>query len=87
MLDMNEEKRIEYIPIEKIIPNIYQPRIKFDNESIDDLSKSIKSHGIIQPLILRKIGEKYSRKTSHYLYSYSATVLRWRFRDGERQIK
>ena len=56
---MNEERRIENIPIEKIIPNIYQPRIKFDNDSIEELSKSIKVHGIIQPLILRKIGEKY----------------------------
>ena len=42
----------ENIPIDKIIPNIYQPRIKFDNEAIEDLSKSIKDHGIIQPLIL-----------------------------------
>ena len=56
---MNEERRIENIPIDKIIPNIYQPRIKFDNKSIEDLSNSIKNHGIIQPLILRKIGEKY----------------------------
>ena len=46
---MNEERRIENIPIEKIIPNVYQPRIKFDNKSIEELSNSIKNHGIIQP--------------------------------------
>lgn len=56
---MNENRIIENIPIEKIIPNIYQPRIMFDDKSIEELSKSIKNHGIIQPLILRKIGEKY----------------------------
>ena len=56
---MDEEKRIDKIPIDKIIPNIYQPRIKFDEKSIKDLSKSIQNHGIIQPLIVRKIGEKY----------------------------
>lgn len=56
---MNEEKRIENVPIHKIIPNIYQPRIKFDDKSINELSKSIKEHGIIQPLILRKLGTSY----------------------------
>ena len=56
---MNEERRIENIPIDKIIPNIYQPRIKFDDKSITDLANSIKLHGIIQPLIVRKLGEGY----------------------------
>ena len=56
---MNETFKIENIDIEKIIPNIYQPRIKFEESKIKELSKSIEKFGIIQPLILRKNGEKY----------------------------
>jgi len=55
---MNERK-IENIPINDIIPNIYQPRIKFDDKLLTELSESIKNHGIIQPLILRKMGNSY----------------------------
>jgi len=56
---MNEERRIENIPIEKIIPNIYQPRINFNENKLNELSKAIKEYGIIQPIILRKVGETY----------------------------
>lgn len=40
--------------IEKIVPNTYQPRKIFNKEAIDELVDSIKVHGIIQPLIVRK---------------------------------
>ena len=56
---MSEQRKIENIPIYKIIPNIYQPRIKFDDKSIKELANSIKSHGIIQPIIVRKIENSY----------------------------
>ena len=39
----------------KIILNSKQPRKKFDNEKLEELSKSIKEYGIIQPIIVRKI--------------------------------
>lgn len=41
------------IPIDKIIPNPYQPRLTFDEEALAELSDSIKVLGIIQPLTLR----------------------------------
>lgn len=50
------EKNICYISTELISPNIYQPRKHFDEETIDELAKSIKAFGIIQPLSVRKIG-------------------------------
>ncbi len=56
---MNEERKITNIDISRIIPNIYQPRIKFDEKSINELATSIKNHGIIQPLILRNLGDRY----------------------------
>lgn len=51
------EESINYISTGLISPNIYQPRKIFDEEAIDELGKSIKSYGIIQPLSVRKIGE------------------------------
>ena len=51
------DKNINYISTEIIFPNIYQPRKYFNEEAIDELALSIKSYGIIQPLIVRKMGE------------------------------
>lgn len=56
---MNMEKDIQMIPIEDIIPNRFQPRLAFDESGLKELSESIKQHGIIQPLVLRRLGEKY----------------------------
>lgn len=47
------------IPIEDIIPNRFQPRISFDEKALNELAQSIKQHGIIQPLVVRKLGDKY----------------------------
>lgn len=56
---MNLESGILQIPIEDIIPNRFQPRLNFDENSLNELAESIKEHGIIQPLVLRKLGDKY----------------------------
>ena len=49
------------ISISSIIPNKYQPRKKFEKESLEELTKSIKERGIIQPLIVR-ISENQKNK-------------------------
>ena len=56
---MIDDKKIENILIDDIIPNRFQPRLKFDEEALNNLANSIKIHGIIQPLVLRKINDKY----------------------------
>jgi len=56
---MNIEQNIMQIPIDDIIPNRFQPRLNFDDRGLDELSDSIKQHGIIQPLVLRRVGDKY----------------------------
>ncbi len=56
---MNTEEKIIQVPIEDIIPNRFQPRLAFDEEGLKELSESIKQHGIIQPLVLRRLGDKY----------------------------
>lgn len=55
---MNSEQ-VQEIFIEDIIPNRFQPRLTFDEKALQELSDSIKEHGVIQPLVLRKVGNKY----------------------------
>jgi ParB family chromosome partitioning protein len=47
---------VEQIPIEMIGSNPFQPRTRFDDASLKELTESIRSSGIIQPVILRKAG-------------------------------
>ncbi len=51
--------RVVYININDIKPNENQPRKNFDEEKINELSASIREHGIIQPLVVRKQGHGY----------------------------
>ena len=46
------------IPVSEIEANPYQPRVHFDEESLNELAVSIREVGIIQPVTLRKIGDK-----------------------------
>ena len=55
----NMEKEIVYVALDDIIPNRFQPRLSFDEDALNELAKSIRQHGIIQPLVLRKVGNKY----------------------------
>ena len=56
---MNRNKEIVNIRIDNIFPNAYQPRKFFNEDALAELSQSIKEHGIIQPITVRKMGEKY----------------------------
>ena len=47
---------ISRIKISSISPNPFQPRLDFDKEPLTELANSIKEHGIIQPITVRKIG-------------------------------
>ena len=50
---------VEHIHVKSIKANPYQPRKVFDENAIQELSASIKEHGILQPIILRKVGTTY----------------------------
>ncbi len=47
------------LDIDRLTPNTYQPRGQFDDASLDDLAKSIKSNGVIQPIVVRKVGDQF----------------------------
>lgn len=45
------------LPINQIVPNRFQPRTIFDDEKIEELSRTIHTHGVIQPIVVRKTSE------------------------------
>jgi len=47
------------LDIDRLTPNTYQPRGQFDDARLDDLAKSIKSNGVIQPIVVRKVGDQF----------------------------
>ncbi|QBK24828.1 ParB/RepB/Spo0J family partition protein [Ureibacillus thermophilus] len=56
---IQKEEHVEKIPLQKLVANPFQPRKKFDDEAIEELAQSIREHGIIQPIVVRKKGKKY----------------------------
>src|SRR3972149_1162364 len=65
-----ESNTIVELPLDKIIPNRNQPRSRFDEESLAELSESIKEFGVIQPIVVRRLGEedKYEIVTGERRY-------------------
>lgn len=59
-----------YLPIAQVEPGLNQPRKKFDEDALNDLADSIREHGIIQPLTVRRLSSGY--------YQIIAGERRWR---------
>ncbi|MCM3387564.1 ParB/RepB/Spo0J family partition protein [Ureibacillus chungkukjangi] len=57
-LQTNEDQ-IEKIDLQKLVANPFQPRKTFEDDAIEELAESIKEHGIIQPIVVRKKGKKF----------------------------
>ena len=47
------------IPLDAIVPNPYQPRKIIDPVAIEELAASIKSEGLLQPVVVRKVGDQF----------------------------
>lgn len=54
-----ENNEVVYLYLDDIIPNRFQPREVFDDQALKELAISIKEHGVIQPIIVRKVENKY----------------------------
>ncbi len=67
--DGGDESNVVQIGVDEIVSNPYQPRTVFDEDSIQELAKTIQTHGIIQPIVVR-------RKNGHY--ELIAGERRWR---------
>ncbi|MCM3731998.1 nucleoid occlusion protein [Fictibacillus nanhaiensis] len=68
--EKNDNEEVLQIPVRQIIPNRFQPRTVFIDERIEELSQTIEAHGIIQPIVVRSIGEDQ--------YELIAGERRWR---------
>ena len=66
------DKEVVELYLDDIIPNRFQPREVFNEEALRELSASIKEHGVIQPIIVRKIGDKYEIIAGERRYKASA---------------
>ncbi|KZE37571.1 chromosome partitioning protein ParB [Bhargavaea cecembensis] len=56
---LKQSEQVEQIDLKLLKPNPYQPRKVFEEESLKELTESIREHGILQPIIVRKKGRKY----------------------------
>ena len=74
--DSNEEEEgynpdeVLQVPVNRVQPNRYQPRAIFNNEKISELAQTIHTHGMIQPIVLRRLNEEE--------YELIAGERRWR---------
>ncbi len=50
---------VDHLPIDLVDPNPLQPRRIFQDERLEELAQSIRANGIIQPLVVRKTGDRY----------------------------
>lgn len=55
----NEQESVCELPVVDIVPNRFQPRTVFQDEKLDELSQTIASHGMIQPIVVRQVEGKY----------------------------
>ncbi|WP_026573824.1 nucleoid occlusion protein [Bacillus sp. UNC438CL73TsuS30] len=69
-LEIERNEEIKKIPIDNIFPNRFQPRTVFDDEKIEELSRTIHIHGIIQPIVVRQFDKDR--------YEIIAGERRWR---------
>ncbi|MBC7240063.1 MAG: ParB/RepB/Spo0J family partition protein, partial [Chloroflexi bacterium] len=68
--EVARNERAREIPIDSIVFNPYQPRKTIDPDSLEELAASIKEVGVLQPIIVRKVGEER--------YELIAGERRWR---------
>jgi ParB family chromosome partitioning protein len=54
-----EESSNKEIPVGSIVPNRHQPRARFDETALDNLASSLRQHGMVQPIVVRRVGERY----------------------------
>jgi ParB family chromosome partitioning protein len=65
-----DQPRLEEIPVGSIVPNPNQPRVHFDEESLAELANSIREIGVLQPVLVRPMGDDQ--------YELIAGERRWR---------
>lgn len=57
--DRNTAEEVKMVRTDEIVPSPYQPRTVFDDDRLDELCQSIRTHGVIQPIVVRVRNSKY----------------------------
>ncbi|EGW39019.1 ParB/RepB/Spo0J family partition protein [Desulfosporosinus sp. OT] len=57
--ELSDNHSIKEIPVSDIDPNPDQPRRDFDLEALNELANSLQEHGLLQPILVRPVGERY----------------------------
>ena len=70
---MDIARQVLNLNINDILPNRFQPRIRFSEDALAELTNSIKEHGVIQPITVRPVGNKYEIVAGER--RYKASVL------------
>ncbi|PYZ96254.1 nucleoid occlusion protein [Alteribacter lacisalsi] len=58
-VEVSDKEEVHQLPVAEIVPNRFQPRTVFQDERIDELAQTIRTHGIIQPIVVREKDGKY----------------------------
>ena len=47
------------VPVGALVANRHQPRLNFDEGLLEDLAASLRTHGMVQPIVARRVGERF----------------------------
>lgn len=53
------EGRLAQLSVERIHPGVHQPRVDFDDEELAELAESVRLHGVLQPILVKAVGDGY----------------------------
>ncbi|APT18645.1 stage 0 DNA-binding protein [Amylolactobacillus amylotrophicus DSM 20534] len=73
----SDDKKIQNIELNRIIPNKFQPRKNFTYEAIDELAATLKEHGLLQPIILREFKDGEYEIIAGERRFRAASQLKW----------
>ena len=57
--EVPKNKQIQDLELDKIVPNRYQPRREFSEDSIKELAETLDKDGLLQPIVVREDGDQY----------------------------
>jgi ParB family chromosome partitioning protein len=59
LVEDEKKSAVQDIPIELVLPNPYQPRHQFNEQAIQEMAESIRTRGLLQPIVVRRVDDRY----------------------------
>lgn len=75
--DINDLEDVVQLTVDQIVPNQFQPRTQFDDEKIKELAQTLHTHGMIQPIVVRKKDEELYEVIAGERRLRAAKLLGW----------